>query len=80
MFYYGVVFSVQQSKYDSRYILTSIGFARRIFDQQGFLSSLELRLKPGSNFEAVKSRIKQLAGTKYNVRDRYEHRTTLSAS
>jgi len=68
----GVVFNVQQSKYDSRYILTSIGFARRIFDQQGFLSSLELRLKPGSNFEAVKSRIKQLAGNKYNVRDRFE--------
>ena len=68
----GVVFSVQQSKYDNHYILTSIGFARRIFDQQGYLSSLELRLKPGSNFEAVKSRIKELAGNKYNVRDRFE--------
>ena len=68
----GVVFSVQQSKYDNHYILTSIGFARRIFDQQGFLSSLELRLKPGSNFEAVKSHIKELAGNKYNVRDRFE--------
>ena len=68
----GVVFSVLQSKYDSRYILTSVGFARRIFDQQGMLSSLELRLKPGSNFEAVKSKIKELAATKYNVRDRFE--------
>ena len=68
----GVVFSVMQSKYDSRYILTSIGFARRIFDQQGYLSSLELRLKPGSNFETVKSKIKELAGTKYNVHDRFE--------
>ena len=68
----GVVFSVQQSKYDNRYILTSIGFARRIFDQQGYLSSLELRLKPGSNFEAVKSHIKELAANKYNVRDRFE--------
>lgn len=68
----GVVFSVLQSKYDSRYILTSVGFARRIFDQQGMLSSLELRLKPGSNFEAVKSKIKELAATKYHVRDRFE--------
>ena len=68
----GVIFSVMQQKYDRGYILTSIGFARRIFDQQGMLSSLELRLKAGSDFEAVKSRIKQIVGTKYHVRDRYE--------
>ena len=68
----GVIFSVQQGKYDKGYVLTSIGFARRIFDQQGMISSLELRLKTGSDFEAVKNRISQLAGAKYHVRDRYE--------
>ena len=39
----GVLFNVKQAKYDQNYILTSIGFARRIFDQQGMLSSLELQ-------------------------------------
>lgn len=68
----GVIFSVQQAKYDHNYLLTSIGFARRIFDQQGMLSSLGLRLKPGSDFEAVKSKIQHLAAGKYYVRDRYE--------
>ena len=68
----GVVFEVKQSKYDRNYILTSIGFARRLFDQQGMLSSLELRLKPNSDFERVKERIQQVAGEKYNVMDRYE--------
>ena len=68
----GVVFEIKQSKYDRNYILTSIGFARRLFDQQGMLSSLELRLKQGSDFEAVKERIKQVAGDKYQVMDRYE--------
>ena len=68
----GVVFEVKQSKYDRNYILTSIGFARRLFDQQGMLSSLELRLKPNSDFERVKKRIQQVAGEKYNVMDRYE--------
>lgn len=68
----GVIFSVQQAKYDHNYLLTSIGFARRIFDQQGMLSSLGLRLKPGSDFEAVKSKIQRLAAGKYYVRDRYE--------
>ena len=68
----GVLFNVKQSKYDQNYVLTSIGFARRIFDQQGMLSSLELRLKPGSNFDAVKKEIKRLCGTKFLVRDRFE--------
>lgn len=68
----GVLFSVMQSKYDKNYILTSVGFARRIFDQQGMISSLELRLKPGSDFERTKAQIKQIAGSSYRVLDRYE--------
>ena len=68
----GVLFNVKQAKYDKDYILTSIGFARRIFDQQGMLSSLELRLKPGSQFNAVKDKVRELCGTKFVVKDRFE--------
>ncbi len=68
----GVLFAMKQSKYDKNYILTSIDFTRKLFAQDGMLSSLEMRLKPGSDFDAVKSEMKQLAGDKYYVRDRYE--------
>ena len=68
----GVLFNVKQSKYDKNYILTSIAFARRLFSQQGMLSSLELRLKPGSNFDATKAEISQLCGERFVVKDRYE--------
>ena len=68
----GVIFCMKQGKYDKNYILTSISFTRRLFDQQGRLSSLELRLKPGSDFEQVKSQLQQIAGDRYVVRDRYE--------
>lgn len=68
----GVVFAVNQSKYDRNYILTSVTFARLLFDQDGMLSSLELRLKNGSDFEAVKREMKEIAGTKYKVLDRFE--------
>ena len=68
----GVIFNVKQSRYDKNYILTGIGFARRVFEQQGMVSALELRLKPGSNFDRVKSEIKALAGDKFYVKDRYE--------
>lgn len=68
----GVLFSVLQAKYDRNYIIVPIAFTRQLFDQQGMLSSLELRLKSGSNFDAVKSKIEKLAGDKYYVKDRYE--------
>lgn len=68
----GVVFAVNQSKYDKNYILTSLSFARRLFDQPGKITALELRLKPGSDFDAVKSEMKNIAGGKYKVLDRYE--------
>lgn len=68
----GVLFNVMQAKYDRNYILTDISFARNLFDQQGMVSALELRLKEGSDFEATKEEIKRIAGTKYHVRDRFE--------
>ena len=68
----GVVFYLKQGKYDKNYILTSIHFTRQLFGQDGMLSSLELRLKPGSDFDAVKAEMQRLAGDKYAVRDRYE--------
>lgn len=68
----GVLFMVKQAKYDKNHIITSISFARNLFGQQGMLSSLEMRLKPGSDFEAVKSKMQQIAGSKYKVHDRFE--------
>ena len=68
----GVVFCMKQGKYDKNYILTSLTFARSLFQQDGMLSSLELRLKPGSDFDRVKQTMQQLAGGKYTVSDRYE--------
>jgi lipoprotein-releasing system permease protein len=68
----GVVFCMKQGKYDKNYILTSIAFTRHLFEQEGRLSSLELRLKPGSDFERVKNEMQQIAGDRFHVRDRYE--------
>ncbi len=68
----GVVFYVKQTKYDSRYILVPIAWARNLFGEQGMVSSLELRLKEGSDIGAVKKKIAATVGDKYRVRDRYE--------
>lgn len=71
----GVVFSVNQGKYDKSYIVTSLGFAQNLFNQQGMVSALELRLKVGSNLESVKERMQKVAGKKYQVLDRFEQQS-----
>lgn len=68
----GVLFCVKQAKYDKGYILTDISFARNLFGQQGMISALELRLKPGSDFDGVKSEIAAMCGERFKVMDRYE--------
>ncbi len=68
----GVGFSVKQKKYDSNYVITNIAFARRLFEKQGYVSAIELKLKPGIDIQAAKSRIRQMLGSQFKVLDRYE--------
>ncbi|MFA4046022.1 ABC transporter permease [Prevotella sp. PCHR] len=68
----GVVFMVKQAKYDKGHVIAPIAFARNLFGQQGMLSSLEIRLKAGSDLDAVKAEMKKVAGGKYIVLDRFE--------
>lgn len=71
----GVVFAVNQAKYDRDRVICSIGFARRLFDQDGMLSSLQIRLKPGSDLGAVKQQMREIVGSKYRVLDRFEQQS-----
>lgn len=68
----GALFQVKQTKYDKGYIITSLDFARRIFNRQGEITSLELRMKPGVDIDKAKEEIQQLLGKNYIVLDRYE--------
>ncbi|MBQ8866617.1 MAG: FtsX-like permease family protein [Bacteroidaceae bacterium] len=68
----GVVFAVNQEKYDATYILASLDFARRLFDYNTEITSLELKLKEGTNIERVQRNIQKLLGEKFLVQNRYE--------
>ena len=68
----GVVFAVQQAKYDAHYILTSLRFARDLFGQQGRVSAVELQLKKGTDVSQARRDIKALLGEDFTVQDRYE--------
>lgn len=68
----GVVFAVKQAKYDANYIITSIGFAQRLFGKKGEVSSIELKFKKGTDLQKAKKGIKELLGNDFEVKDRYE--------
>ena len=68
----GVVFNVQQSRYDDNYIITSLGFAQRLFDQRGRITSVELRLRDGVSLSSAKRELRQLLGARFQVQDRFE--------
>ena len=50
----GLVFAVNQQKYDASYILTSLTFARNLFQYDTEVSSVDLKLKEGSNIYKVR--------------------------
>lgn len=68
----GVVFMVKQGKYDRDHVIVPITMARTLFEQQGMLSSLQIRLKNGSDLNAVKEKMQEIVGNRYRVLDRYE--------
>lgn len=68
----GAVFVVNQEKYDAHYIVTSLSFARHLFDYGREVSAVELKLKPDADTEAVRQRIATLLGDRFVVQNRYE--------
>jgi lipoprotein-releasing system permease protein len=68
----GVVFVVNQQKYDSQYIITSLPFIRRLLDYDTEVSAIELKLRPGTNISDFERKLEARLGADYRVQNRYE--------
>lgn len=68
----GVLFTVRQAKYDADYILTSLAFAQQLFGNQGRISAVELKLRPGTDTGKAQQELRRLLGDDFEVKDRYE--------
>ena len=68
----GLVFAVNQQKYDASYILTSLSFARDLFQYETEVSSIELKLVTDADLKKVKNEIRRILGNDFLVLDRYE--------
>lgn len=72
LFSSGLVFAVNQEKYDGSYIITSLQFARRLFQYTTEVSAVNLKLKPGIHIGDMKKRLEEQLGDEFKVLDRYE--------
>lgn len=69
-------FEVMQSKYDYNYVITSLRFARSLFEKEGMVTAVELRLKDGADVDEAERRIEEKLGTEFVVQNRYEQQET----
>lgn len=68
----GVVFMVNQEKYDDNYLIVSLELARSLTGRQGQASALELAIDPGTGIAKAKRELSALLGDSYLVQDRVE--------
>lgn len=72
LFSSGLTFTVNQEKYDASYIITSIGFARRLFQYTNEVSAINLRLASDADENTVIRKLKEKLGEDYRIQNRYE--------
>lgn len=72
LFSSGLTFTVNQEKYDASYIITSIGFARRLFQYTNEVSAVNLRLTSDADENTVIKKLKEKLGDDFRVQNRYE--------
>ena len=68
----GTVLNINDARYASSYIVTSLDYARRLFDLDAEVSAIEVGLSPKANTAQVKQRIVSIMGDGYTVKNRYE--------
>lgn len=73
----GVVFLVNQEKYDAHYLLTSLDFARRLFHYDNEVSAIELRLHPDADENKVEKQIASILGDDFTVENRYRQQADI---
>lgn len=78
LIYPSALFSAQQELAD-RYMLTDIGFARRLFKTEGQISKIEVRLTDPARLAEAKARLAECAGEEFRVEDKYEINRTFYA-
>lgn len=66
------VFALNQAKYDDQVILVSLKLARELFRYTNEVTSLDIKLKDNASVSTAQSKIQNILGKDYIVKDRFE--------
>lgn len=71
------LFSIND-EFDYKYVIMNIDKAREVLDYTTEVTSVELKLKPGSGNEQVEQQIRALLGDKYEIKNREQQNAMLN--
>ena len=66
------IFMVQQAKYDSNLLLVRLSLARKLFEYNNEVTSIELKLAKGTDEKVVQQKIQKILGKNFSVKNKYE--------
>ncbi len=70
------VFSIQQD-FDQKYVLTSLRFVKKLLNYKDERTSIEIYLKSNANVDVIQTKIENILGKKFSVKNRFEQNETL---
>lgn len=62
---------------NNRYVFVPIDFARELFEREGMLSAIEIKLDQNANPGVVMSKVRKLMGSSFRIQDRMEQQASL---
>lgn len=68
----GTVFDINEARYSTSYIISSIDYARKLFGYTNEVTAIEIRLTDDANITRVKQSLKSIVGDTFTVKDHYE--------
>lgn len=72
----GGIFSIQQ-EFDSKYVFVDLDFAKQLLGDDKRISAYEIKLKDGTDIEALRKNVAAQAGDDFTVRTRYEQKAEM---
>lgn len=68
----GTVFDINEARYSTSYIISSIDYARKLFGYTNEVTAIEIRLTDDANITRVKQSLQSIVGDTFTVKDHYE--------
>ncbi len=71
----GVLFAVNQPKYDAHYIICSLDFVEQLYGYRNLATAIELKFEANTDLKLAQKHLQSLLGSEYKVLNRYEQQT-----